>query len=168
MTEIEESETEESRSEKREVLIDEILYRLPYRQPFLLIDRVLDWRAGEYIIARKCVSYNEDFFQGHFSHFPVLPGVLQIEMAAQASALMAALEDQASKEQLDVRFVKVDNARFLKEVRPGDVLDIKMKEVKRKGNFRWGEGKIMVGEETVMTVSIVAFFAIKKREEDKQ
>lgn len=147
--------------EKREVLIDEILHRMPYRQPFLLIDRVLDWRAGEYIIARKCITYNESFFQGHFAGFPVLPGVLQIEMAAQASALMAALEDGASKDKLDVRFVKVDKARFLKEVRPGDVLEIEMKEVKRKGNFRWGEGKIRVGEDIVMTVSIVAFFAIK-------
>ena len=71
--------------------INQIKQYLPHRYPLLLVDRVLDWEAGKHIRAIKNVSANEEFFNGHFPHKPVMPGVLMIEALAQSAALLAFL-----------------------------------------------------------------------------
>jgi 3-hydroxymyristoyl/3-hydroxydecanoyl-(acyl carrier protein) dehydratase len=145
--------------EKRTLGVEEILLLLPHRYPFMLIDRVEDWRKNHYIRARKAVTYNEGFFQGHFPHYKVMPGVLQLEMVAQAAAILEALGSGLSSDEVEVRFVKADEVRFFREVRPGDVVDIYVEETKRRDVFRWGFGEVSVEGERVMSMSIVASFA---------
>ena len=154
-------------AERQTLDIDGILQRIPHRFPFLLIDRVEDWKSADYILARKCVTYNEQIFQGHFPGYKVMPGVYLVEMVAQAAALLAALGEDVLGKHMDVRFVKIEEARFQKEVRPGDVLDIFIRETKRKRNFRWGEGEITVDGEKVMQVSIVALVSFIEEEMTK-
>src|SRR5690606_16740515 len=77
------------RTERMKLDIKDIMARLPHRYPMLLIDRVLEMDPGKSIVAIKNVSMNEPFFEGHFPHHPVMPGVLIIEAMAQAAALFS-------------------------------------------------------------------------------
>jgi 3-hydroxyacyl-[acyl-carrier-protein] dehydratase len=99
------------------------LQYLPHRYPFLLIDRVLSCEPGKTLSALKNVTINEPFFQGHFPHHPVMPGVLIIEAMAQACAILTFHSEQhRPDERLIYYFVGIDNARFKKPVMPGDTL----------------------------------------------
>jgi 3-hydroxyacyl-[acyl-carrier-protein] dehydratase len=116
--------------------IEEIKTILPHRYPFLLIDRVLEVKKGEYIKALKNITYNEPFFQGHFP-FPnksVMPGVLIIEAFAQATALLGAYGFDEIRNSKELYYlVGVDKARFRKPAGPGDqlIVDVKFLTVKR-------------------------------------
>src|SRR6201982_2495179 len=100
-----------------------ILERLPHRYPFLLVDRVLECRAGESIRALKNVTYNEPFFPGHFPGRPVMPGVMIIEALAQAAGLLGFITATVPPdEKTRFYFVGIDKARFRKPVLPGDQL----------------------------------------------
>jgi 3-hydroxyacyl-[acyl-carrier-protein] dehydratase len=102
---------------------DEIKAYLPHRYPFLLVDRVLECVAGERITAVKCVSVNEPFFQGHFPHYAVMPGVLIIEALAQTAALLALRSKGEKHDNNSVIYLAgIDNARFKRPVVPGDTL----------------------------------------------
>jgi len=103
--------------------INDILQHLPHRYPFLLIDRVTEFNAGESLTGYKNVTYNEPFFQGHFPERPIMPGVLILEAMAQATGLLAfkTVERGARRESLYF-LVGMDNARFKKPVEPGDRL----------------------------------------------
>ena len=113
--------------------IHQILKQLPHRYPFLMVDRVLDIDKGKTIKALKNVTINEPFFEGHFPHRPVMPGVLMLEALAQAAALLAfdALGTGPS-EDLVYYFAGIDNARFKRPVEPGDqlMLDVEMVRMK--------------------------------------
>jgi 3-hydroxyacyl-[acyl-carrier-protein] dehydratase len=131
-----------SRDELRPVLTaTDIMRLLPHRYPFLLVDRVDEiirgpgpTRAGTRIRAIKNVTFNEQFFVGHFPHRPVMPGVLQIEAMAQVAALAcASLEPGAP--QMDVAIAAVDGCRFRKPVGPGDTLEIEAEIVKDRGQI---------------------------------
>lgn len=103
--------------------IADILKHLPHRYPMLLVDRVLDVAPGKSIRAMKNVSINEPFFNGHFPHYPVMPGVLIIEALAQAAGIlsfqtMGRLHDDSTV----YYFVGIDGARFKRPVVPGDQL----------------------------------------------
>ena len=103
--------------------INQIKEYLPHRYPLLLVDRVLDWEAGKQITAIKNVTINEEFFNGHFPHKPVMPGVLMIEALAQSAALLAFLTmGQKPDDNAVVYFVGIDGARFKRPVEPGDQL----------------------------------------------
>ena len=103
--------------------IQEILDLLPHRYPFLLVDRVISLTPGERIHAQKNVSINEEFFNGHFPHFPVMPGVLIIEALAQAAGILSFKTMEMKPDDKSVIFfVGIDNARFKRPVVPGDVL----------------------------------------------
>ena len=101
--------------------IKDILQHLPHRYPFLLIDRVTEFKAGESLVGYKNVTYNEPFFQGHFPERPVMPGVLLLEAMAQATGLLAfkTVERGAKRESLYF-LVGIDKARFKQPVEPGD------------------------------------------------
>ena len=103
--------------------ITAILRQLPHRYPFLLVDRVLECRAGESIRALKNVTYNEPFFPGHFPGRPVMPGVMIIEALAQAAGILAFVTAKVvPDDQTRFYFVGIDKARFRKPVEPGDQL----------------------------------------------
>ena len=106
---------------------------LPHRYPFLLIDKIIDFKKDSYLIAQKNVTINEPFFQGHFPDHPVFPGVLILEAMAQATALLDFKSNQREKDKLLYYFVGIDKARFKKPVSPGDVLiiDVKLTQSKR-------------------------------------
>jgi 3-hydroxyacyl-[acyl-carrier-protein] dehydratase len=106
--------------------IHEILKYLPHRYPFLLVDKVLDCDPGKSITALKNVTINEPFFNGHFPHHPVMPGVLIIEALAQAAALLTLkTANMQADENAIYYFVGIDSARFKRPVQPGDQLILK-------------------------------------------
>lgn len=114
--------------------INEIMRHLPHRYPFLLIDRVIEFRQGESLLGIKNVTYNEPFFQGHFPQRPVMPGVLILEALAQATGLLAFRSAGRERNNNSLYyFVGIDKARFKRPVGPGDqlVLDVRLTRTKR-------------------------------------
>lgn len=105
--------------------INEILQYLPHRYPILLVDRVLECEPGKRIVGIKNVTFNEPYFQGHFPHHPVMPGVLIIEALAQVSAILSfkTLGNKPDKDSV-YYFVGIDDARFKRPVVPGDQLTL--------------------------------------------
>lgn len=107
--------------------IHEILKYLPHRYPFLLVDRVISYAPGKDIIALKNVTINEPFFNGHFPHHPVMPGVLIVEALAQAAAILTLRTvDAKNSDDLIYYFVGIDGVRFKKPVMAGDQLILKV------------------------------------------
>ena len=103
--------------------IHEILKLLPHRYPFLMVDRVLSIDKGKSIQALKNVSINEPFFNGHFPHRPVMPGVLMLEAMAQVAALLSFDAMGVRPDDKTVYyFAGIDAARFKRPVEPGDQL----------------------------------------------
>jgi len=114
--------------------IHEILQHLPHRYPILLVDRVLDVKPGERIVALKNVSVNEPFFPGHYPHHPVMPGVLIVEALAQAAAILSFKTMGGKPDDKSVYyFVGIDGARFKRPVSPGDqlILEVSIQANKR-------------------------------------
>ena len=115
--------------------INEIQKILPHRYPFLMIDRVIQVDPGKTLTAIKNVSINEPFFEGHFPHRPLFPGVLMLECIAQASAILASLMIDATASGKNVYlFAGVDKARFKRPVEPGDqlVIDVEFEKHVKK------------------------------------
>ena len=116
--------------------IQKIKEFLPHRYPFLLVDRVLDYKPNEFITAIKNVTYNEPCFQGHFPENPIFPGVLIIEAMAQTAALLGcvSMEDEPDVEAI-YYLVGVDRARFKKTVHPGDQIMLNARFIKLRKNI---------------------------------
>jgi len=113
-----------------------VLKHLPHRYPFLLIDRVLEYKEGERLVALKNVTMNEHFFQGHFPHRPVMPGVLILEALAQATGILAFKTNGTLPRNNSLYyFVGIDNARFKQPVEPGDQLILEVNLMKKKGSI---------------------------------
>ena len=136
--------------------IGQIQKILPHRYPFLMIDRVIKVEPGKSLTAIKNVSVNEPFFEGHFPHHPVFPGVLMLECIAQASAILASLIIDATAEVKSVYlFAGVDKARFRRPVVPGDQLCIEVEFVKHIRKLWRCVGTIKVGEELVCSAEVL-------------
>lgn len=125
-----------------ELNIDQIEAVLPHRYPFLLVDKITECVPGESAKGIKCVTANEPFFQGHFPGFKVMPGVLIIEALAQVGAV-AILTEEENKGKLAL-FGGVKNARFKRQVRPGDVLELECRLTARKGPVGFGTAEARV------------------------
>ena len=115
---------------------DEIAKILPHRYPFALVDRIVDGEEGKWAKGIKCVTVNEPFFQGHFPQYHVMPGVLIVEAMAQVGGV-ALLSMPENKGKLAL-FGGIKNARFRRQVTPGDVLEIECTLTKQKGPGRPG------------------------------
>ena len=125
-----------------ELNIDQIEAILPHRYPFLLVDRITECTPGEGAKGLKCVTANEPFFPGHFPGFRVMPGVLIIEALAQVGAVaILTLEENQGKLAL---FGGIKNARFKRQVRPGDVLELSCQLTARKGPVGFGTAEARV------------------------
>ena len=110
-----------------EMDIYELLEYLPQRYPILMIDRVKELDPGKRVVALKNVSANEPYFQGHFPHRPIMPGVLILEAMAQAAGVMVfSAMDRPQMEHSLYYYVGIDKARFKKPVVPGDVLELEV------------------------------------------
>ena len=132
--------------------IDEIKQYLPHRYPFLLIDRVVSLEKDKRIVAIKNVSSNEPFFQGHFPHYAVMPGVLIVEAMAQAAAVLSLKSLGMKNDGKSVYyFVGIDGARFKRPVLPGDTLTLEIEQlVARRGMAKFKAiakvGDVLVSE----------------------
>lgn len=135
-----------------------IMALLPHRYPFLLVDRVLEVEPKKRILARKCVTINEPFFQGHFPGFPIMPGMLQLEAIAQAGGILILLNFERPDDTL-MLFTGVERARFRRPVVPGDVLEIEAKVLNLRSRAVRLEGSIRVDGhlvcEALMTCQLV-------------
>jgi 3-hydroxyacyl-[acyl-carrier-protein] dehydratase len=124
--------------EADEIGITEILRRLPHRYPFLLIDRAFDFVPMQSIRGIKAVTYNEQFFQGHFPGRPVMPGVLMVEAMAQTGAILISKSLDVDVERNAVFFMSVDGAKFRRPVVPGDLLEMRADvQFARRGIFKF-------------------------------
>ncbi len=136
--------------------IHQILEYLPHRYPFLLIDRVVEFEKDTSLKAIKNVTYNEPFFPGHYPHRPVMPGVLLIEVMAQAAALLAGLSvDVKGDEKRVYYFVGVDKVRFKRPVEPGDQLEVTATLDRIVRGMWFCTGRITVDGELVTTTQLM-------------
>jgi 3-hydroxyacyl-[acyl-carrier-protein] dehydratase len=139
--------------------INEIKEYLPHRYPMLLVDRVVDYELGKTITAIKNVTVNEEFFNGHFPHKPVMPGVLMIEALAQTAAILSFMTMNVKPDENSVvYFVGIDNARFKRPVEPGDQLKMDI-EILRTSRGIWKykavasvDGKVAVEADLMCTI----------------
>ena len=131
---------------------DEIAQILPHRYPFALVDRIVDGEEGKWAKGIKCVTVNEPFFQGHFPQYHVMPGVLIVEAMAQVGGV-ALLSMPENKGKLAL-FGGIKNARFRRQVVPGDVLEIECTLTKQKGPVGIGEAKATVDGQVAATAEL--------------
>ncbi len=135
--------------------LDEIKAILPHREPFLLLDEVLDLQPRERVVALKHVREDEYYFPGHFPGAPVMPGVLIVEAMAQAGALLLLneIEDRASKL---VFFAGIERARFRQPVLPGAELRIEVVPLSWRTSLAKMEGKAYLGDKLAAEAILIA------------
>jgi 3-hydroxyacyl-[acyl-carrier-protein] dehydratase len=133
---------------------------LPHRYPFLLVDRVVECKPGSYIRAYKNITVNEQFFQGHFPGYPVMPGALILEALAQAGALLAVadMDDLGGKIFL---FTGLDAVKFRRQVIPGDRLDLECSNIRLKLNLCKMDARALVDGKLAAQARITAAIADK-------
>lgn len=137
-----------------EMGIDEIKAMLPQRYPFLLVDRVLEYNVeNQTIVARKNLTINEPFFQGHFPDAPIMPGVLQMEALAQTAGIL--MNKIGGVEGAIALFVGIDKAKFRRQLIPGDTLRMEVEVLRIKRNIIGTvSGKIYVDNELASSAEL--------------
>lgn len=120
--------------------VKEIFKRIPHRYPFLLVDRIVEIEEDQRIVGIKNVTVNESFFQGHFPHRPVMPGVLICEAMAQVGAIFAYSVGGGLDNGKVFMLTGLDRVKFKRPVEPGDQLRLELTSLRRRGSFwkMWG------------------------------
>jgi 3-hydroxyacyl-[acyl-carrier-protein] dehydratase len=134
----------------------EIMNVLPHRYPFLLVDKVLEFKANETMTAIKNVTASEPYFQGHFPGFPVMPGVLILEALAQAGGvlMMNSIDEEPTDDDIFV-LAGIDGARFKRVVMPGDQLKLEIEVIRAKRAVWKFTGKATVDGELAASATIL-------------
>jgi len=134
-----------------------ILELLPHRYPFILVDRVLEYKSLDYLIATKNVTINEPFFMGHFPGNPIMPGVMMLEALAQASAILSNLSRTPKDgHEFIYFFAGIDNAKFKQIVTPGDQLRLEVKLIGQKRDFWRMHGEAYVDDKLACSADLMS------------
>jgi 3-hydroxyacyl-[acyl-carrier-protein] dehydratase len=141
--------------------IQQIKEIIPHRYPFLLVDRILEVEEAKRAIGIKNVTANEEFFNGHFPDYPVMPGVLIVEALAQVGAV-AMLMKEENRGRLAF-FAGIDNCRFKRQVKPGDQLRLEVEMTRVRGAIGKGKGTATVDGELVCETELT--FALGDKQE---
>lgn len=136
---------------------EQIMEIIPHRDPFLLIDEIVEMEVGVKVKARKYIKEDDFWFKGHFPDYPVTPGVLMIEMLAQAGAVCM-LSKPEFKGKIGL-FGGIDKAKFRRQVVPGDVLDLEVEVIKQRGPVATCKGLASVDGEKAVSCEITCVVA---------
>ena len=148
--------------EKKELNIEDIKQLIPHRYPFLLVDKIKDLVPFESAVGIKNVTFNENFFQGHFEKMSVMPGALIIESMAQSAGSLVWYSLKKEFTNMTVYLLSVDKAKFRKPVRPGDVLEMKVKKMNTVRNIWKFQCKAFVDDKLVSEAEISAILTEEK------
>lgn len=134
-----------------------ILDKIPHRYPFILVDRVLEYKPFERLVAIKNVTINEPFFGGHFPERPIMPGVLMLEALAQSGAILHNLSKSAKQGHAYIFFFAgIDNAKFKQIVVPGDQLTLEVSLMAQKRDFWRLDAKAFVGDKLACSAELLS------------
>ncbi|MGN6496878.1 MAG: 3-hydroxyacyl-ACP dehydratase FabZ [Tsuneonella sp.] len=139
--------------------IRKVLAALPHRYPMLLVDRVVSLELGERIHAVKAVTFNEEYFQGHFPGRPIMPGVMQVEAMAQAAAILGIETLELAGSGKLVYFMGIENAKFRAAVEPGCLLDMHVEFLQKRSRVYRFKGQASVEGKTTCDVEFTAMIA---------
>ena len=141
--------------------INEIKQYLPHRYPFLLVDRVTELVRGDYIVAYKNITANEEVFSGHFPQAPIFPGVMIVEALAQASGILGFSEEgKAPDKDTLYLFAGMDGVRFRRPVIPGDRLTLESRLISKKRHIMKFDARALVDGELACEAKLMC--ALKK------
>lgn len=128
---------------------------IPHRHPFLFVDKILEMEPMKRCVGQKNVSFNDSFFQGHYPNYPIMPGVLIVEALAQVGAyLLLSTEEYRGKLPI---FRGIDKAKFKRQVKPGDILNLEVELIRLRGNIGIAKGTASVDGETACYCELTFF-----------
>lgn len=137
--------------------ITKILNLLPHRYPFILVDKVIEYKEYDHLVALKNVTVNEPFFTGHFPGNPIMPGVLMLEALAQSGAILSNLSRTASEgHEFLYFFAGIDKVKFKQVVKPGDQLRLEVKLIGHKRDFWRMQGEARVEDKLVCSAELLS------------
>lgn len=142
--------------------VQEIMTMIPHRYPLLLVDRIVDYKLGEWAVGLKNVTFNEPHFQGHFPSKAIMPGVLIVEAMAQTAACLVVKTLGGDTMSKLVYFMSIDQAKFRRPVVPGDSVHIHVTVVQSRRNVWKFNGEAKVGDTVCAEASFSAMIMDKE------
>lgn len=133
---------------------------IPHRYPFLLVDKIVDFKKDEYIIGVKNVTANEEYFNGHFPSFPIMPGVLIVEALAQTSAIFHLMSLGIEENTRNIFFMGIDDCKFRKPTFPGDTLFLKVLPISSRGKIIKVRGEAYNKDTLICSATLTAMAGV--------